>query len=110
MIATALNVVVQQLRAYLELDETQVALISPNKVGAPNGPEVSVALVNVDEERTTRNATYIRRTDQGMGVAEPPMQLNLYVLVACVNSEYDNNILLKRKPAKVFGCFAKQTF
>lgn len=101
MIRTALEFVKQELDAYMVGREPDIyttgnvvnvaPLMHPdNSSGLDANKHISLALVNVEEDRLEGKAPYIMPTpDKKYVMLNPPITLNLYLLFAAHSNTYD---------------------
>lgn len=110
MIYEALALIKQELSAYLEsLDPNDLPSVQLG--GATDGAEqqtdrLLISLVNVAEEATLKNLSPYQRTPAGsFEVVNPPVYLNLFVLVT-VN--FQNAETALKRLAQVVQCFQRR--
>ncbi len=103
MIDLALDYVKRELSEYLAISADDVHLEHPHVLKEKADLEgVFVSLVNIEEEKTTRNAPPYIRTGDALKMIEPPINLNLYLLFAFKFKEYDTGLIHLSKTVERF--------
>lgn len=93
MIDRAMTFLAAHLRDVLGLAAGEPALRGAREItGASAPPGVSLSLVNVGEERTLRNLPHTERTPTETRRIEPPVHVNLDVLIAFHMADYDTSL------------------
>ena len=84
MIDLALEYIRKELRDYLGVDDTEVFIDHAYMLKENSDKKgVYVSLVNVEEENTLKNTSHYTRVDNQSHYQEPPVFLNLYLIMAC---------------------------
>ncbi len=94
MIDGVLTYVSRELQSVFGIvDPTKLSLGSVHAADFPaSHPEISISLVNIEEETTLKNKShYVRVGDQSF-LKEPPVHLNLYMLVSFKMSNYEDSL------------------
>jgi Pvc16 N-terminal domain len=114
MIFEALELIRAELQAYIRPFSTtaKVELGSITNVAGSQSDKILVSLINVEEENALKNISpYQRNPTGGFDVKNPPIFLNLYVLIAANftdNPTYETALKLL---ARIIQCFqAKRTY
>ena len=111
MIFESLELVRAELEGYLKAraaDSVRVELGSIATSAGTDGDQVLISLVNVEEEAALRNSTpYQRNATGGFNLVNPPVFLNLYLLVAANFRDGTYGTALKRL-AWVVQCFQRK--
>jgi Pvc16 N-terminal domain len=114
MIFEAIELIRSELQAYILPFSTtaKVELGSIANVAGSQSDKILVSLINVEEENTLKNVSpYQRNPTGGFDIKNPPVFLNLYILIAANfndNQTYETALKLL---ARVIQCFqAKRTY
>ena len=113
MIIHALQILRQALNAYLDdldtTDNDKVVLGNISQIELPKESDnsknkVVMTLVNIREEKTLKNAPNYRRNDATLKTEyfNPPVFLNLYLLVAACQDDYTNALIYLSRIASFF--------
>ncbi len=94
MIGLALKLLRDELSSYVFLNKRPTDAITEDDVilhnialmdGEAQGElsnKIVITLVNTEEESTLKNGSHVSRTSSGMKYVEPPVFLNLYILIS----------------------------
>jgi len=94
MIHEALGYVRREIRTYLGVADAQVSLESARVLAGQNNIEGAyITLVNVEEEPVLRNLPNVRRVAGNLETIEPPVSLNLYLLMSFEFQTYELSLL-----------------
>jgi hypothetical protein len=95
MIFEALELIRVELDAYIRSTQTPpnsqgwAVLSSLSNFADIQGDKILISLVNIEEETTLKNTSpYYRTPVGGIGVKNPPIFLNLYILIAVKFQDY----------------------
>lgn len=115
MLIHALQIIRQELNTHLdsfgETDDDQVQLGNISQIDIPDQGELSslknrivITLVNVREEKTLKNQPFVRRNDVTLKAEyfNPPVFLNLYLLISASQSNYVNSLIFLTRIAAFF--------
>ena len=105
MILDALNLLVGQLNQYVrvvgETDPVQLGNIAfleaqgggnDNNNGGQDLQRIVLSLVNLEEEKTLKNLPRVRQVGAESRYVEPPVHLNLYLLLSANLSSYEGSL------------------
>ena len=103
MIDEALDYVKRELSGYLTIAAEDVHLEHPHVLKEKVDLEgVFVSLVNIEEEKTTKNAPPFQRQNDAIKIIEPPIDLNLYLLFSFKFKKYDTGLIHLSKTIERF--------
>lgn len=113
MIFEALELLRTELAAYLaprNATAVDVALGSIASVAGTQTDQVLLSLVNVEEETTLKNSSpYQRNATGGFDLVNPPVFLNLFVLVAANFNDNATYATALKRLAWVVQCFQQKS-
>lgn len=99
MIAHAIDLLVEQLNAFIPRDGGEDAVLAGNIAqysdgdqSARLGEKVVLSLVNVEEETTLKNGAFKRDQNGQAGYFQRPVNLNLFLLFSANYSDYQNSM------------------
>jgi len=102
MIFTAFKLLKDQLDSYIQSfnpmgndPESHVVLDNVATLETPDRPpgaeeRIILSMVNIEEEATLKNSTHFYRNAQGIAYHNPPIYLNLYMLVSAHYKNYED--------------------
>jgi hypothetical protein len=103
MIADALDFTRRQLRAYLNVADAEVIVNSARTlVEKDNPPGAYLSVINVQEESALRNLSHVERRSGQSHYVEPPVHLNVFVLIAFEFQTYDTSLVHLSKAVELF--------
>lgn len=104
MIDFVINFVTTQLREYLDQFTSGIDVEGGNvaEINGMIGEKVLVTLVNIEEEYTLSNQKYTRRINNQLIKKEPPIVLNLYLLISFGFDNYNNKLFQQTRTLEFF--------
>ena len=103
MIFEALDLLVQEIKAYLEtvgissnnlVELGNISQIDVSSGGTGNSTslqnKIILTLINIEEEKTLRNKPNYRIVDRQTEYKNPPVHLNIYLLFSMTSTSYEN--------------------
>ena len=103
MIFEALDLLVQEIKAYLEtvgissnnlVELGNISQIDVSSGGTGNSSslqnKIILTLINIEEEKTLRNKPNYRIVDRQTEYKNPPVHLNIYLLFSMTSTSYEN--------------------
>lgn len=103
MIDEVLDYVKKELSEYLAIAAGDVHLEHPHILKEKADLEGAfISLVNLEEEKTTKNNSPYQRNGDALQIAEPPMDLNLYVLFGFKFKDYSTGLIHLSKTIERF--------
>jgi hypothetical protein len=105
MISEALSLLSAELKAYLDqFTDTDFTVALGNVKDGTDG-QVLLSLVSMEEESALKNLSPYQRTPTGHDLVNPPLFLNLFVLVTPFASDYNTSL---QRLARVVQCFQQK--
>lgn len=92
MIKRTLEYLTEELAFGLELDISDVNLDNLKKIQEDNAQGLIVSLLNVEEESTLKNSPHFIRKNNQLLYKEPPVFLNLNILMAFEFEDYGTSL------------------
>jgi len=107
MISPALQMLRSELTTYLRDDRREPGLnIELGNIGTVSDDErVLLSLVSVEEEAALKNVSPYQRTAAGFELVNPPVFLNLFVLITPCSTHYETAL---RRLAWIIQCFQQK--
>lgn len=103
MIDEALGYIKRELTEYLGIPADDVHLEHTHILKDTASLEGAfISLVNIEEEKTTKNAPPYQRIADELKIIEPPIQLNLYLLFAFKFKKYETGLIHLSKTVERF--------
>ncbi|RCU50552.1 DUF4255 domain-containing protein [Corallincola holothuriorum] len=93
MIADALEYIRREVREYLSLADTEVTLGHAHELKDIGSAGVRLTLVSLAEESALRNQSHTVRTLNSFEYQQPPVLLNLFLLISFDFSQYETSLL-----------------
>lgn len=94
MLNDALEYIRREIRDYLAIDDTEVILDHAHRLKELNATHgVFISLVNIEEEALLKNTPHQRRFNDKPAYQQPPVFLNLYLLLAFEFGNYSTSLL-----------------
>jgi hypothetical protein len=92
MIKRSLEYLTEELAFGLGLDSTDVQLDNLKKLQEENAQGIVISLLNVEEENTLKNTPHFVRKNNRLLYKEPPVFLNLNILMAFEFEDYGTSL------------------
>ena len=103
MIADAIEFIRRELRVHLGVNDDEVIVNSARTlVDKDNPPGAYISVVNVQEESALRNLPHAERRLGQSQYIEPPVYLNLYILIAFEFVSYSTSLTHLSKAVELF--------
>jgi len=110
MIYETLQILKEQLESYLEESGLDKAVVLENIALWESGSEhsdnvedkVVISLVNLDEESTLKNTPHFKLKDNQTEYQNPPVNMNLYILISANRNSYDKSLRSISKTVEFF--------
>jgi hypothetical protein len=104
LISEALDYIRVEVRDYLSVTDAEVSTGHLHSLSSDAlNPGVRIALVNVGQETTTRNAPHVVRNASGLTeYQEPPVYLNCHLMFAFDFSAYQTNMIRLSETIELF--------
>jgi hypothetical protein len=106
MISEALSLLSAELKAYLDTVEDNNCTVEPGSVKDGADDQILLSLVSMEEESALKNLSPYQRSGNGYDLLNPPLFLNLFVLVTPFNSNYSTSL---QRLAAVVQCFQQKS-
>ncbi|GAB4012186.1 hypothetical protein GCM10028808_27540 [Spirosoma migulaei] len=111
MVFEALELIRSELEAYLKplVDPITVKLGNIATVAGTQANSILITLVNIEEEATLKNSSsYQRNAAGGFDIQNPPVFLNLYVLISANHINIDDYESALKMLSWIIQCFQKK--
>ncbi|MGH6784321.1 MAG: DUF4255 domain-containing protein, partial [Sphingomicrobium sp.] len=103
MINEAIDYIRRELRDYLGVDDTEVIIDNAHVLkDAANSKGAYISIVNVKEETALKNGEHYVRENNQVRYKEPPVYLNLYLLLSFEFDDYGQSLLRLSQAVELF--------
>lgn len=103
MIGAAIEFIRKELRDHLGVADDEVMINSARRLSEDaNPPGAYICLVNVEEETALRNLPHVERRQGQLMRVEPPVHLNLCLLLAFEFTNYETSLVHLSKAVELF--------
>jgi len=103
MINDAVEYIRREVRDRLGIDESEAIIDNIHAMKEPdNATGVFISIVNVKEETTLKNGDHYVRENNQVRYKEPPVHLNLYLLLAYKFEDYGQSLLRLAQTVELF--------
>ncbi|MCG8701510.1 MAG: DUF4255 domain-containing protein [Bacteroidales bacterium] len=114
MIYESLQLIVKELNNYLNTIENadddkvvlgNIALIDNHQGNDASNPLVGnivLTLINIEEEKTLKNLPHYRKSNNNTEYKNPPVHLNMYVLISATSETYSNSLIYLSRIVQFF--------
>jgi len=92
MIKRSLEYLSEELASGIGVNESDVTINNLNTLQNENAQGIVVSLLNVEEEATLKNVPHVSRKNERLMYREPPVFLNLNVLMAFEFEDYGTSL------------------
>lgn len=102
MIHDAIEYIRKEVRDTLVLDDAEVLVGNVATLKEGNARGVYISVVNVQEETALKNTSHFVRQNNTTRYQQPPVYLNLYMLVAFDFGDYDTSLMRLTQAIELF--------
>jgi len=94
MINEVINYIRNEISLDLGINTTEIFTGNIHRLGEDNNSRgIYISLVNIEEESTLKNVNHVVRNNNNLQYEEPPVFLNLFLVIATNFSNYDTSLL-----------------
>lgn len=108
MIHDAIEYIRKEIKEYLGILDTEIVIEHPHRLkDQANQNAIFLSLVNIQEESALKNSPFTVRIDNLTHTKEPPVYLNLFLLLAFAFTDYKTSL---ERLSQTMGFFQSRKF